>query len=302
METELNTANQGKTAQASCTVDAIQPGGARMKSYKILDANAIKLIAIIAMTIDHIAWTIYPGYAMNWKPELMHIIGRITMPTMCFFIAEGFFHTRNVNKYMFRMFLFALISHFAYVSEWNGFSDWRPFVPLYYSGIWQAIRFRDISFLNAFCFHSQTSVIWTLAWGLVMLRVEYSERIRSAWLKTLLICLICVVSFPGDWSCIASVLVLSFGTNRGHLWKQALWLVLYVGIFGYTFPPVNLTYAFLDLSVVLSIPILALYNGKRGPNPTFNTFMKWFFYVYYPLHLFILGILHANHLLPTIYF
>ena len=273
-----------------------------MKNYKILDANAIKLIAIIAMTIDHIAWTIYPGYAMNWKPELMHIIGRITMPTMCFFIAEGFFHTRNVNKYMFRMFLFALISHFAYVSEWNGFSDWRPFVPLYYSGIWQAIRFHDISFLNAYCFHSQTSVIWTLAWGLVMLRVEYSERIRSAWLKTLLICLICVVSFPGDWSCIASVLVLSFGTNRGHWLKQTLWLIFYVGVFGFLFPPFNLTYAFLDLSVVLSIPILALYNGKRDPNPKFNAFMKWFFYVYYPLHLFILGILHANHMLPTYYF
>lgn len=274
-----------------------------MKNYKILDANAIKLIAIVAMTIDHVAWTIYPGCPLNWKPELMHIIGRITMPTMCFFIAEGFFHTRNVNKYMFRMFLFALISHFAYVSEWNGFSNWRPFVPLYYSGIWQAIRYCDISFLNPGAFHSQTSVIWTLAWGLVMLRVEYSERIRSAWLKTLLICLICVVSFPGDWSCTASVLVLSFGTNRGHLWKQALWLVLYVGIFGDTFfMPDNLTYATLQLAVVLSIPILALYNGKRGPNPRFNAFMKWFFYVYYPLHLFILGILQANHLLPIIYF
>ena len=273
-----------------------------MKNYKILDANAIKLIAIIAMTIDHIAWAIFPGYATNWKPELMHIIGRITMPTMCFFVAEGFFHTRNVSKYTARMFLFALISHFAYVSEWNGFSDWRPFVPLYYSGIWQAIRFRDISFLNAFCFHSQTSVIWTLAWGLVMLRVEYSERIRSAWLKTLLICLICVVSFPGDWSCTASVLVLSFGTNRGHWLKQTLWLIFYVGVFGFLFPPVNVTYAFVDLSVVLSIPILALYNGKRGPNPAFNAFMKWFFYVYYPLHLLILGLLRSHGMLPTYYF
>ena len=298
METELDTANPGKTAQATCTVDTIRPDGTRMKKYKILDANAIKLIAIIAMTIDHIAWAIFPGYSMNWKPELMHIIGRITMPTMSFFIAEGFFHTRNVNKYMFRMFLFALISHFAYVSEWNGFSDWRPFVPLYYSGIWQAIRFRDISFLNAFCWHSQTSVIWTLAWGLVMLRVEYSERIRSTWLKTLLICLICVVSFCGDWSCTASVLVLSFGTNRGHLLKQALWLVLYVAIFAYTFLPDDLLYATMQLSVVLSIPILALYNGQRGPNPHINAFMKWFFYIYYPLHLFILGLLKWYHLIP----
>ena len=273
-----------------------------MKNYKILDANAIKLIAIIAMTIDHIAWTVYPGCSLNWKPELMHVIGRITMPTMCFFIAEGFFHTRNINKYTFRMFLFALISHFAYVFEWYGFSDWHRYLPLYYGGIWQAIRFRDISFLNPACWHSQTSVIWTLAWGLVMLRVEYSERIRSSWLKTLLICLICVASFCGDWSCTASVLVLSFGTNRGHLWKQALWLVFYVGVFAYTFLPDNLTYATLQLSVVLSIPVLALYNGKRGPNPRFNAFMKWFFYVYYPLHLAVLGLLRMYHLLPVIYY
>ena len=260
------------------------PDESRVKSCRILDANAIKLIAIVAMTIDHIAWTIFPGCSLNWKPELMHVIGRITMPTMCFFVAEGFFHTRDVNKYTFRMFLFALISHFAYISEMVGFRDWRAFVP-FYSGL-----------------HGQTSVIWTLTWGLVMLRVEYSERIRSAWLKTLLICLICVVSFCGDWSCTASVLVLSFGTNRGHLWKQALWLVFYVGVFAYTFMPNNLIYATLQLSVVLSIPILALYNGKRGPNPRFNAFMKWFFYVYYPLHLLILAILSANKLLPVYYY
>ena len=99
METGLDTANPGKTAQATGTVDAIQPDGTRMKNYKILDANAIKLIAIVAMTIDHIAWAVYPGCPHQWTPVLMHIIGRITMPTMCFFVAEGFFHTRNVNKY-----------------------------------------------------------------------------------------------------------------------------------------------------------------------------------------------------------
>ena len=251
-----------------------------MANCKILNANAIKFIAIVAMTIDHIAWTIFPGSPHRWTPVLMHVIGRITMPTMCFFIAEGFFHTRNVNKYMFRMFLFALISHFAYRFEWYGLSDWHAYIP-FYNG-----------------FHSQTSVIWTLAWGLVMLRVEYSERIRSTWLKTLLICLICVVSFCGDWSCTVSVLVLSFGTNRGHLLKQALWLVLYVAIFAYTFMPDDMLYATMQLSVVLSIPILALYNGRRGPNPHINAFMKWFFYVYYPLHLFILGLLDWFHLIP----
>ena len=253
-------------------------------SYKMLNGNAIKFIAIIAMTIDHVAWTIFPGCPHHWVPVLMHIVGRITMPVMCFFVAEGFFHTRNVNKYTFRMFLFALISHFAYMFEWYGFSKWHAYIPFYYG------------------WHSQTSVIWTLAWGLVMLRVEYSELIRSRWLKTILICLICMVSFCGDWSCTASVLVLSFGTNRGHLLRQAMWLVFYVAVFAYTYMPDDLLYATLQLSVVLSIPILALYNGQRGANPRFNAFMKWFYYIYYPLHLFILGLLKWYHLIPIYYY
>lgn len=254
-----------------------------MDNYKILNANQIKFIAIVAMTIDHIAWAMYPGwYPHLAAPLLMHVVGRITMPIMCFFIAEGFFHTRDVNKYTFRMFLFAFISHFAYVFEWNGF-NWRAYIPFYYN--WS----------------SQTSVIWTLAWGLVMLRVEYSERIRSAWLKTLLICLICLVSYCGDWSCTASVLVLSFGTNRGHPLRQTLWLIFYVAVFSYTFMPEDMLYATMQLSVALSIPILVLYNGKRGPNPSVNAFMKWFFYVYYPLHLTVLGVLKLYHLIPLHY-
>ena len=252
-----------------------------MTNYKVLNGNAIKFIAIIAMTIDHIAWTIFPGCPHQWVPILMHVIGRITMPTMCYFVAEGFFHTRDVNKYTARMFVFALISHFAFMGEWYGFRDWHAFIPYYrsYSG-------------------SQTSVIWTLAWGLVMLRVAYSEKIRSCAVKTILICLICLVSFPGDWSCAASLIVLGFGTYRGCLWKQTLWLVFYTGVFAYTFMPYDLLYATMQLSVVLSIPILMLYNGQRGSNPKVNAFMKWFFYIYYPLHLALLGVLKTYNLLP----
>ena len=271
----------GGTTQATCSADAIQPGGAPMSSCKVLDANAIKFIAIVAMTIDHVAWTVYPGYPHRWTPILMHIVGRITMPIMCYFVAEGFFHTRNIGKYTFRMFLFAVISHFAFMFQWYGF-DWHAYIPFYYGAQGG----------------SQTSVIWTLAWGLVMLRVEYSERIRSRALKTLLICLICLASFCGDWSCTASLLVLSFGTNRGHPVRQTLWLVFYVTVFAYTFVADDMLYATMQLAVVLAIPILAFYNGRRGPNPRVNAFMKWFFYVYYPLHLTVLGLLKVYHLIP----
>ena len=63
-----------------------------------LDANALKLIAIAAMTVDHVAWLLFPGYPAAAVPVIMHIIGRITCPIMCFFIAEGFYHTHDRKK------------------------------------------------------------------------------------------------------------------------------------------------------------------------------------------------------------
>jgi len=97
---------------------------------KILDSNIIKLIAIVAMTLDHITWLIYPGYPTEPLPIVLHIIGRLTCPIMCYFIAEGYHYTKNINKYTARLFAFAFISHFAYVFASADFVDWRSFIPL----------------------------------------------------------------------------------------------------------------------------------------------------------------------------
>ena len=80
-----------------------------------LNSNAIKIIAILAMTIDHIAWMLFPGFPTEIIPIVLHIIGRITCPIMCYFIAEGYHYAKNRNKYTGRLFLLAFISHFAYV-------------------------------------------------------------------------------------------------------------------------------------------------------------------------------------------
>ena len=210
---------------------------------KTLDANKLKLIAIIAMTLDHIAWLLFPGYSDGALPVVMHIIGRLTCPIMCYFIAEGYYHTRNIRKYTFRLFLFAVISHFAYIFASNDFVDARSFIE----------RFTQLQ-------------------------------------KTLLVILICLVSFPSDWSCIASLCVLAFGTNRGDLKAQGRWMLFFVAIYAvvYCFA-LDKLYGILQLAVALSLPLLARYNGQRGKNARVNKFLKWFFYLYYPLHLTILG-------------
>lgn len=244
-----------------------------METYKKMDANILKLIAIVAMTIDHIAWMVFPGYPKAFVPVLLHIIGRVTCPIMCYFIAEGYHHTRNVGKYTNRLFAFAFISHFAYVFATMNFVDWKSFIPFYYGSI-----------LN------QTSVMWSLAWGLVMLRVVNSQKIYKNTVKAILIVFICLVSFPGDWSCVASLCILAFGTNRGKFKTQMLWMIFYVAIYAtvYSFA-IDKIYGLLQMAVVFVIPFIRMYNGKRGKNQRTNNIMKWLFYVYYPLHLFIIG-------------
>ena len=239
---------------------------------KKLNANIIKGIAILAMTLDHVAWLLFPGYANEVLPIILHIIGRLTCPIMCYFIAEGYHHTKDVHKYTKRLFIFAFISHFAYLFASVNYVDWKSFIPFYYGEI-----------LN------QTSVMWPLAWGLVMLRVANSEKIKEK-VKPLFILLICAITFPSDWSCIASLCVLAIGTNRGDFKKQMLWMVFYVAIYAlvYSFS-LDKIYGILQMGVILAIPILWMYNGQRGRNPKINKIMKWFFYVYYPLHLLILG-------------
>ena len=246
-----------------------------MTKSKILNSNQLKLIAIIAMTVDHIAWAMFDGYPSALLPLVMHIIGRLTCPIMCYFIAEGYHYTRNINKYTFRLFAFAFISHFAYIFASNDFVDFKSFIPFYYG-----------NFLN------QTSVMWSLAWGLVMLRIADSKRIKSIY-KVLLVILICIITLPSDWSCIAALCIMAIGTNRGDFRKQMSWMIFYVALYSLVyFFAIDKAYGILQMGVVLSIPVIAMYNGKRGKNPKINKFMKWFFYIFYPAHLFVIGLIN----------
>lgn len=244
-----------------------------MGKYKKLDANMIKLIAIAAMTTDHIAWMVFPGYPRDFVPVFLHIIGRITCPVMCYFIAEGYHYTRDVGRYTNRLFVFAFLSHFPYVFASMNFVDWKSFIPFFYGSVF-----------------NQTSVMWSLAWGLVMLRVVNSRNIQKNAVKTTLIILICLISFPSDWSCVASLCVLAFGTNRGKFKTQMLWMIFYVAIYAAVyFFAIDKIYGLLQMAVVLAIPVIMMYNGQRGKNQKLNGVMKWLFYLYYPLHLLVIG-------------
>lgn len=235
-----------------------------MTSEKIsLNANQLKIIAIIAMTLDHFLWVFFPGYDTPAAVFLLHAIGRITAPIMCFFIAEGYHHTKDIKKYIIRLFIFAVISHFAYCFAFG--IPFRPFT----TGV-----------LN------QTSVIWALAWGLVALAICKTDIKYIA--KVISVIVIALIALPADWSSIAVLIIVGFGCNRGNFKKQSLNLIFYTAIYAAVFAAfIDVPYGILQMAVVLSLPLLYIYNGERGKHKN----IKWFFYLYYPGHLIAVGIM-----------
>lgn len=236
-----------------------------MKNKIQFNANYLKMIAIIAMTIDHVADLIYPGFPAQPVAFGLHFIGRLTAPIMWFFVCEGYYYTRNVKKYMLRMFIFAVISHFAYCFAF---------------GI-SMIPFKDSIF-------NQTSVIYPLFIAIVVLWMQDTELSINKWLKRIIIFVLIWTAFPADWSCIAVLAILDMYKKRGDLKKQMIAMIPYVAIYGIvSFFCVSKIYALVLFGVVLVYPFLKLYNGEKGK----AGWMKWFFYIYYPAHLIIVGII-----------
>lgn len=96
------------------------------------------------------------------------------------------------------------------------------------------------------------------------------------------------VGFSGGLGCIAVLAVCCIASYRGDFAKQTVAMMLCVACYAVVYCIfLDVAYGLLQLCVVLSVPFLAMYNGKRGK----TRWMKWFFYIYYPLHLMLIGLL-----------
>ena len=68
------------------------------------------------------------------------------------------------------------------------------------------------------------------------------------------------------------------------------WLIFYVAMYSIVyFFALDKVYGLIQMGVILAIPVLMMYNGQRGNNQKFNHVIKWLFYIYYPLHLWVIG-------------
>ncbi len=98
-------------------------------NFKYLSTSALKVIALLAMVVDHCGLVLYYwAYKFHGCPETvytaMRYIGRISFPIYCFLLAEGFVHTKNVKKYALNVLTFAFISEipFDYMLKYKPFT------------------------------------------------------------------------------------------------------------------------------------------------------------------------------------
>lgn len=237
---------------------------------KKLSSNQLKIIAVCAMIFDHLLWVIKPGYEKGII-YLLHIFGRIVAPIFCFFIAEGAHYTKNRKRYLARLLVFAVISHFAYC-----FAFGINFIP----------------FSNGTLFN-QTSIMWSLALGLIGIMINDSKLNND--LKIASILFLCVLGFPSDWSSVAVMIIIYDYAYRNNFKKQMITQTIFSAIYATVYCIfIDFWYGLLQMGTILSIPLLKRYNGERGKWKG----MKYFFYLIYPLHLVICGLirlyLHGN--------
>ncbi len=230
---------------------------------KKLSSNQLKIIAVCAMIFDHLLWVIKPGYEKGII-YLLHIFGRIVAPIFCFFIAEGAHYTKNRKRYLARLLVFAVISHFAYC-----FAFGINFIP----------------FSNGTLFN-QTSIMWSLALGLIGIMINDSKLNND--LKIASILFLCVLGFPSDWSTVAVMIIIYDYAYRNNFKKQMITQTIFSAIYATVYCIfIDFWYGLLQMGTILSIPLLKRYNGERGKWKG----MKYVFYLIYPLHLVACGLI-----------
>ncbi len=237
-------------------------------SRKGISGSGLKWIAIITMLIDHIGLVLYahtPGVVYEYY-RLLRYIGRIAFPIYCFLLVEGFYHTRNVRKYIFRCLLFGFLSE---------------------------IPFDFATSQLLFNPHSQ-NVYFTLTTGLCTI---YSLRhLKGAWKVPKLL--------EGwmnieQYRMIASVLCIAIGAGLAELLEMDYhWMgILLITLLYYCrdYPPMirslagAAAFSFEKTAPIAFIPIY-FYNGERGKQN------KYFFYLIYPIHLVVLGLIRYFYL------
>lgn len=222
-----------------------------------MNNTQLKFVAIITMLIDHMGAVLFPEVVM------FRVIGRLAFPIFAFLLVEGYFHTRDVKKYLVRLGVFALLSE----------------VPF------------DLAFFHQPFAWEHQNIFFTLLLALVAIWVfdtMKDKNIFVAWGSLFIICVLSAV-MKTDYDILGVITMFFFYYHRDDK-KRALFSVAALHIVygvlgtGITQGEFYIRGAMQSLAA-LSMLYIAKYNGEKGKS------LKYYFYAFYPVHLLLLALI-----------
>ena len=242
----------------------------KFSSVRCLSGNALKIFAAICMVIDHMGILFFP------KVTACRMIGRFAYPIFAFMIAEGAKYTKNKYKYL------GMISGLAFICQmvyWYAMNDLYMCILVTFT-----LSIVAIYALQYFkkCLFAEDRKISEIIIAAILLVVTIAEiYVANMYLE---------IDY-GFCGCMAPVLASMFDFKDVNVPEKlkkldnlyVRLLMLGIGIFAIWFPMETKEDILLALFSLTALFPLSLYSEKRG-----KVNLKYFFYIFYPIHLVVL--------------
>ena len=217
-----------------------------------LTNNQLKIIAMVSMLFDHVGKELLPQYSV------LQIIGRLAFPIFAYMIAEGCFYTKNKIKYFLTIFILGTGCQIVYmVAEHSFYQNVLITFSLSIALIFSLENFRiKKEKLSGIILFFTVLVVFVLTMVLPEVLKEYG--------------------FQVDYGIFGVLLPVAVFYGKNKLQKLSFATIILV-LLAYSFS------GGMQWLSLLSVPILALYNKKRGK---YN--IKPLFYIFYPAHLVVI--------------
>lgn len=239
-----------------------------------LTTNELKIIAIVSMIIDHIGY--YFEYTMDYSTYLaFRIIGRIAMPIFVFLIVQGYFHTRNIKKYILRLFLLSVITQI--VISLLGFINIKYF-PNYTIEIYKELN-----------------IVFSLALSLVIIYLidnMLKRNIKAIKLLFNMIIILILLAFtyliPLDYGIYVPIIaIFIYIAEKIKLIENNKKIIanlsnIIIALTLLVVSVIRIKLNFINLFMILSIPFILLYNKKLGNSS--KKLRNLFYYVFPAQH------------------
>ena len=235
-----------------------------------LSSNLLKIIAAICMVIDHLGYMYYPSAI--W----MRIVGRISLPIFAFFIAEGCFYTKNRLKYFSLTFGLGVICQIVYFIAME--STYMSILITFSLAILLTFSYLDIKnavYRGAPFYEIIGKFIIFIATGVCVYYLNGLFDIDYGFYGCILPLFFAIVT-PTS----VKLPLMEKNAKVDLLGKvNLLPLRLLLAIDPLIMIAINGGAQFYYYAL-LSLILLLFYSGERG-----KLKMKYFFYIFYPLHL-----------------